>query len=148
MAHLGQILLKPVRNGLFTSRLLPVVRPSNQTCYRFVHVELPDEDNEKLLQLDHFEESYQRLKLPFKLNQPDKKEQSKQFIKLRFEKYFGNGRNGIDHLKVDDYHEIFDPLEGEAKEKIINDISMVVDFFNRVLSKSIFSPSSIPLEGK
>lgn len=126
-----------------SSRLL--LRPAiQQSCKRYIAFELPDEENESLVRQGDFEENYPKLRIPYKLSHPKQQERSKQFIKLRLEEY----PNGMKPLNVQDYSQLFDSLENDEKrEKMVNDISLLLHYYNGILSKSIFCPNTIPLAG-
>lgn len=142
MARLGSMYFNIFKSVPSPFCLLQLVKNSHQIGNRFVHFELPGKDTKGPVE-DNFDQYYQRLKLPYKLQHPEHRERSKQFIKLRIEQY----PNGMKPLNVEDYRQLFDNLEGELRTKIVNDITMVLDYYNRLLCKSIFCPSTIPLAG-
>lgn len=90
----------------------------------------------------NFEELFSQLKLPFKLEK--KRDKSKQFLQERLEKY----PNGFNSINVDCFQEIWlnetDPLK---KEKIMEDINLILTFYNNILRTSLFAPSTIPIDG-
>lgn len=144
MSRLGSMYFNIFKSERSPFRLLQHVKYSHQMGNRFVHLKLPDLDKEGPVGLeDNFEQCYQQLKLPYKLQHPEHRERSKQFIKLRMEQY----PNGMKPLNVEDYRQLFDNLEGELRTIMVNDITMVLDYYNRLLCKSIFCPRTIPLAG-
>lgn len=135
-------------------------RPTARTNFFFIkrniRFELPDEENEREAvagdnSKESFEETFRRLKLPYKLRHKDRLEESKQFIKLRLEQYprKEDGESRMAPLKMEDYAELYEGLEdGDEREKTIKAIELVVDYYNRILSRSLFCPSTVPVAGR
>ena len=111
---------------------------------RFIHIEVPDLEQQQTINLDNFEEMYPTLKLPYKLQHPEHVKRSKDFVRLRLEKY----PNGLNQIQLSDYVEIYqDVVDKQEQKKVRNDIEIVLMYYNRILSKSVFCPESIPLAG-
>ena len=124
---------------------------------RNIRYELPDEESERAVfnsnndseeKKQSFEEIFSKLKLPYKLTHPDRLEESKEFMRYRLKAYPPG--TVMPALKLEDYAELYEALEegGEEREQRVNAIQLVIDYYNRILAKSIFAPSAVPLDGK
>ena len=121
---------------------------------RNIRYELPDEESERAVfnsnndseEKQSFEEIFSKLKLPYKLTHPDRLEESKEFMRHRLKAYPPG--TVMPALKLEDYAELYEALEGEEREQRVNAIQLVIDYYNRILAKSIFAPSAVPLDGK
>lgn len=117
---------------------------------RQIRYELPDEENEQAVfnndseEKQSFEEIFSKLKLPYKLTHPDRLEESKEFMRHRLKAYPPG--TVMPALKLEDYAELYEALEGEVREQRVNAIQLVIDYYNRILAKSIFAPSAVPLD--
>ncbi|KAH9395589.1 tRNA methyltransferase 10 C [Tyrophagus putrescentiae] len=120
-----------------------------------IRYELPDEESERAVfnnnndseeKKQSFEEIFSKLKLPYKLTHPDRLEESKEFMRHRLKAYPPG--TVMPALKLEDYAELYEALEegGEEREQRVNAIQLVIDYYNRILAKSIFAPSAVPLD--
>ena len=107
-------------------------------------MEIPDEKIESLrnsLTLKSFDEIFPTIKLPYKLRRET--EYSKDFIRYRLFEI----DEPIPKLKVEDYEEIYCDLSIDKQQKVINDIQVVIIYFNNVVRNTLFCPMTIPVKG-
>lgn len=128
---------------MFAFRFFPAIYFQ---LYRNVHLEsfreVKTEQIKRLIKSENFDELFDQLKLPFKLDK--NRDKSKQFLQQRLEKY----PNGFDSINIDCFQDIWlNENDPSRKEKIIEDINLILTFYNNILRTSLFAPSSIPING-
>lgn len=143
----GGLCRSGISRSTFQSGILKFTAPPNiQTVsQRTILLEVPDQNIEASVLLENFDELYPTIRIPHKMCHKDKREKGKEFIRYRLEQY----RKRMTPIEVTDYKEIYDHMSrGEERDKTINAITLILDYYNRILCSSIFCPSSIPVSGE